>query len=122
MKGYIKRNKWDKETVRKSADIIICKAAEVKVAKRSTECKWFVCRYSEAGFEAVEGRSFVVVLVPALAEEQSMFVEEEMSLHGFESGQFLHSHCCPFMADPHTEASLHHYTAQLMEITLSQRQ
>ena len=74
--------------------------------------------YSEAGFEAVEGRPVVVVFVSALAEEQSVFIEEEMSLHGFEPGQLFHSHRCPLMANPHAEASLHHHTAQLAEVTL----
>lgn len=78
--------------------------------------------YSEAGLEAVEGRSVVVVLVPSLAEEQRALVEEEMSLHGFESGQLLHAHCCPFVTDPHAEAPLEDYTTQLAEITLSQRE
>lgn len=75
--------------------------------------------YSEAGLEAVEGRPVVVVLVPPLAEEQSVLVEEEMSLHGLESGQLLHPHRCPFVADPHAEAPLEDYTTQLAEITLS---
>lgn len=76
--------------------------------------------YSEAGFEAVERRPVMSVLVSALAEEQGVIIEEEMSLHGFEPGQLLHSHRCPLMADPHTEAALHHHTAQLAEVTLSQ--
>lgn len=76
--------------------------------------------YSEAGFEAVEGCPVVSVLISALAEEQGMVIEEEMSLHGFEPGQLLHSHRCPLMADPHTEAALHHHTAQLAEVALSQ--
>ena len=76
--------------------------------------------YSEAGFKAVERRAVVVVLVPALAEEQCVLVEEEVALHGFESGQLLHSHCCPFMANPHVEATLHHDTAELDEIPLNQ--
>lgn len=76
--------------------------------------------YSEAGFEAVEGCPVVVVLVSALAEEQGVFVEEEMSLHGFEPGQLFHSHRCPLMANPHAEAPLHHHAAQLAEVTLGQ--
>lgn len=74
--------------------------------------------YSEAGFEAVEGRPVGRVLVPALAEEQGVVVEEEMSLHGLEPGQLLHPHRCPLVADPHTEAALHHNTSQLAEVAL----
>lgn len=74
--------------------------------------------YSEAGFEAVEGRPVVVVLVSALAEEQGVVVEEEMPLHGFEPGQLFHPHRCPLMADPHAEASLQHHAAQLAEVAL----
>lgn len=77
--------------------------------------------YSEAGLEAVEGRPVGAVLVPPLAEEQSVLVEEEMSLHGLEPGQLLHPHRCPFVADPHAEAPLEDYTTQLAEITLSPR-
>lgn len=81
----------------------------------------YKCHHSEAGFEAVEGRPVVAVLVSALAEEQGVLVEEEMPLHGFESGQLFHSHCRPFVADPHAKAALHHDAAQLAEITLCQR-
>lgn len=78
----------------------------------------FSCYYSEARFEAIEGRPVVVVLVSALAEEQGVLIEEEVPLHGFESGQLFHSHRCPFMADPHAKAALHHDTTQMAEITL----
>lgn len=78
---------------------------------------YYIC-YSEAGFEAVEGRPVGCVLVSALAEEQGVVVQEEMSLHGLEPGQLLHSHRCPLVADPHAEASLDHHPAQLAEITL----
>lgn len=78
--------------------------------------------YSEAGFEAVEGCPVVVVLVPALAEEEGVLIEEEVSLHGFEPGQLLHSHRRPFVADPHSEAPLHHHTAQLAELSLTPQQ
>lgn len=62
----------------------------------------------------------MIVLISALAEEQSKVVEEEMPLHGFEPGQLLHSHRCPLMADPHAEASLHHHSAQLAEVPLGE--
>lgn len=58
------------------------------------------------------------VLVSALAEEQGVVVQEEVSLHGLEPGQLLHSHRRPLMADPHAEASLQHHPAQLAEVTL----
>lgn len=74
--------------------------------------------YSEAGFEAVEGRPVVSVVIPALAEEQGEVIEEEVSLHGFEPGQLLHAHRCPLMADPHAEAALQHHSAQLAEVAL----
>lgn len=60
------------------------------------------------------------VLVSALAEEQSVLIEEEVPLHWFESGQLLHSHRCPLMADPHAETSLQHHPAKLAEVTLGQ--
>lgn len=75
--------------------------------------------YSEAGFEAVERRPVVVVFIPALAEEEGVFIEKEVSLHGFEPGKLLHSHRRPFVADPHSETSLQHYTAQLAELPLT---
>lgn len=62
----------------------------------------------------------MVVLVPAFAEEQRVVVEEEVSLHGFESGQLLHAHRCPLVADPDAAAALHHHAAQLAEVTLGQ--
>lgn len=80
--------------------------------------EYITYRYSEAGFEAVEGRPVVSVLVSALAEQQGVVIEEEMSLHGLEPGQLLHSHRRPLMADPHAEASLHHHPAQLAEVAL----
>lgn len=61
------------------------------------------------------------VLISALAEEQGVVIEEEMSLHGLEPGQLLHTHRCPLMADPHAEASLHHHSAQLAEVPLGWR-
>lgn len=76
-----------------------------------------VC-YSEAGFEAVERRPVVSVLVPPLAEEQRVLVEEEMSLHGLEPGQLLHAHRRPLVADPHAEAALQHHAAQLAQVAL----
>lgn len=76
--------------------------------------------YSEAGFEAVEGRPVGGVLVPPLAEQQGVVVEEEVSLHGLEPGQLLHPHRRPLMADPHAEASLHHHPAQLAQVSLGQ--
>lgn len=78
--------------------------------------------YSEAGFEAVEGRPVGGVLVSALAKKQGMLVQEEVPLHGLEPGQLLHSHRCPLAADPHTEASLQHHPAQLAEVSLGHTQ
>lgn len=87
---------------------------------RTTNCRSIIECYSEAGFEAVEGRPVGGVLVSPLAEEQGVVVEEEVSLHGLEPGQLLHPHRRPLMADPHAEASLHHHPAQLAEVTLGQ--
>lgn len=74
--------------------------------------------YSEAGFEAVEGRPLRIVLVSALAEEQGVLVQEEVPLHGLEPGHLLHSDRCSLVADPHAEASLENHPAQLAEVTL----
>lgn len=87
---------------------------------RTTNCRSIIECYSEAGFEAVEGRPVGGVLVSPLAEEQGVVVEEEVSLHGLEPGQLLHPHRRPLMADPNAEASLHHHPAQLAEVTLGQ--
>lgn len=75
--------------------------------------------HSEAGLEAVEGRRPVGrVLVPPLAEEQRVLVQEEVPLHGLEPGQLLHAHCCPLVADPHAEAPLKNHPTQLAEVSL----
>lgn len=75
--------------------------------------------YSEAGFEAVERRPVRCVLVPSFAEQQGVFVQEEVSLHGFEPGHFLHSHSGSFVADPHTEVPLHQHSTQLTQVALA---
>lgn len=78
--------------------------------------------YSEAGLEAIVGRPIVAVLISALAEQEGVVIEEEVSLHGFKPGQLLHSHRCLFMAGPQAEAALHYHPAQLAEVALSKKQ
>lgn len=65
--------------------------------------------YLKTVLEAVGG-SFVSVLsvfLPPLAEEQCMLVQEQVSLHGLEAGQFLHAGRTLLMTNPHTEGALH---------------
>lgn len=56
-------------------------------------------------FEAVRG-SFLVafaVLLPPLAEEQGLFMEEEVPLHGLETGQILYLGMTLLVLGPHAE-------------------
>lgn len=71
--------------------------------------------YTEGVFEAV-GRSFLVTfaaLFPPLAEEQGLLVQEQVPLHGLESGKVLHLCMAFFMLCPHAERALHQQAAQL---------
>lgn len=60
----------------------------------------------------------VSVLLPPFAEQKSSLIKEEVSLHGFESSQLLHTCGAFLMADPHTEGALHQHMAQLTEVSL----
>lgn len=74
--------------------------------------------YLQAALKAVEGGAVVVLpmILTALAEEQSVLMQEEMPLHGFETG--LHPRRAPLMADPHTEGTLHQHPAQVTQLSL----
>lgn len=66
-------------------------------------------------FEAV-GRRFLValaVLLPPLAEQQGLVVQEQVPLHGLESGQVLHFGVAFFMLCPHAERALHQKASQI---------
>lgn len=75
-------------------------------------------------FEAVRRGliAAVSVLLPSLAKQQSSLVQKQVSLHRLEAGQLLHAGGTPFMADPHTEGSLHQDAAQLTNVTLQSGQ
>lgn len=60
----------------------------------------------------------VSVLLPPLAEEQRPLVQKEVPLHWLEASQLFHACGTPFMADPHTERTLHQHAAQLANVTL----
>lgn len=71
-------------------------------------------------FEAV-GRSFLValaVLLPPLAEEQSLLVQEEVSLHGLETSQVLHFGVTFLVLCPNAERPLHEQLTQFTQIAL----
>jgi len=55
--------------------------------------------------EAVRGRLLVAfaVLLPSLAEEQGLLVEEEVPLHGLETGQILDLGMTFLVLRPHAE-------------------
>lgn len=65
--------------------------------------------HAQGVFEAVR-RGFLValsVLLPALAEEQGLLVEEKVPLHGLETGQVFHFSVAFLVFCPHTEGALH---------------
>lgn len=67
----------------------------------ATHTKWL--------FEAV-WRSLLValsVLLPPLAEEQSLLVEEQVSLHGLETSQVFNFGVTFFVLSPNAEWALH---------------
>lgn len=71
-------------------------------------------------FEAV-GRSLLVafpVLLPPLAEEQRLLVQEQVSLHGLEPRQVLHLGVTLLVLRPHAERALHQQLPQLAHVTL----
>lgn len=70
--------------------------------------------------EAVR-RSFLValpVLLPPLAEEQRLLVQEQVPLHGLEPGQVLYLGVTFLMLRPHAEGALHQQAAQLRQVAL----
>lgn len=65
--------------------------------------------------EAV-GRSLLValpILLPPLAEEESLLVQEQVPLHGLEPSQVLDLGVTFLVLRPHTEGALHQQAAQL---------
>ncbi len=70
--------------------------------------------------EAVR-RSLLValpVLLPPLAEEQGLLVQEQVPLHGLKPGQVLHLGVAFFVLRPHAEGALHQQATQLRQVTL----
>lgn len=65
--------------------------------------------HTQGVFEAVR-RGFLValsILLPALAEEQGLLVEEKVPLHGLETGQIFHLSVAFLVFRPDTEGALH---------------
>lgn len=79
--------------------------------------------YLQAALKAVEGGAVVVLpmILTALAEEQSVLMQEEVPLHGLEVGQLLHPRGDPLMADPHTEGTLHQHPPQVTQLALGKQ-
>lgn len=79
--------------------------------------------YSERVFEAVRRSLFVTfaALLPPLAEQQRLLVQEQVPLHGLEAGQVLDLCMAFFMLRPNTEGALHQQTAQLGQVTLKKK-
>lgn len=74
-------------------------------------------------FEAVGGGALVplAVLLPLLAEEQRVLVQEQVALHGLEARQVLHACGALLVADPHVEGALHDDTTQVTQLALGRR-
>jgi len=71
--------------------------------------------YTEGVFEAVR-RSFLValpVLLPPLAEQQGLLVQEQVPLHGLKPGQIFDLGVTFLMLRPHAEGALHHQATQI---------
>lgn len=79
--------------------------------------------HAQGVFEAVGGRFLVAlaVLLPPLAEEQGLLVQEQVPLHGLEAGQVLHLGVALLVLRPHAEGALHQQLAQLAHVTLDER-
>lgn len=73
--------------------------------------------------EAVRGSFFIAlsVLLPPLAEEQGLLVEEDVPLHGLEPSQILNLGVTFFVFGPHAEGPLHQQLTQLSQITLKKK-
>ena len=70
-------------------------------------------------FEAVGGALIpLAVLLPLLAEEQRVLVQEQVPLHGLEAGQVLHARGALLVVDPHVKGALHENAAQVAELAL----
>lgn len=65
--------------------------------------------YLKTVLEAVGGRfvSVLSVFLPPLAEEKRVLMQEQVSLHWLEAGQFFHAGRTLLMTNPHAEGALH---------------
>lgn len=77
--------------------------------------------YTEGVLEAVGRRLLVAlpVLLPPLAEEESLLVQEQVPLHGLEPSQVLDLGVTFLVLRPHTEGALHQQAAQVWQIALN---
>lgn len=75
-------------------------------------------------FVAVRGRFLVAlsVLLPPLAEEQGLLMQEQVPLHGLEACQVLDLGVTFLVFCPHAERPLHQQPAQLTEVTLRRKE
>lgn len=71
-------------------------------------------------FEAVRGGFLVAlaVLLPPLAEQQSLLVEEKVPLHGLETGQIFNLGMTFLVLCPDAERALHQQLTQLAQVAL----
>ena len=92
---------------------------------RDFELAWAVLNvtpwaYTQGVFEAVR-RSFLIalaILLPPLAEQKSLLMQEQVPLHWLEPGQIFHLGMAFFVLCPHAEGALHQQTTQLWQVTL----
>lgn len=75
-------------------------------------------------FEAVGGGALapLAILLPLLAEEQRVLMQEQVTLHGLEASQVLHACGALLVADPHVEGALHDNPTQVTQLTLGEEE
>lgn len=96
-------------------------APNLSPRRPNTTRTWQTQAYTEGVLEAV-GRSLLValpILLPPLAEEESLLMQEQVPLHGLESSQVLDLGVTFLVLRPHTEGALHQQAAQLWQIALN---
>lgn len=69
----------------------------------------------ERVFEAVRWSFFIslAILLPLLAKEQGLLMQEQMPLHGLKPGQVLDLGMSFLVLCPHAKGALHQQTTQL---------
>lgn len=73
------------------------------------------------GLLVAVGRCLLVAfpaLLPLLAEEHSLLMQEEMPLHGLEPCQLFHLGVALLVVRPHAERTLHQQLAQVTQVAL----